>query len=165
MKEKIAEKRGRFLVQELDEDQLNVRCRHYSLLNFKGAQHLFLNDISENLENNNDPNIQILHTSYVFDFKRGKFVDFETTWQIFSKNLRKETEDMNIIFNYSTVDNFHSHSHTDDTLSDLDAITSSHQRVSYTEDNLEFNEYSELGHSNVFVMNPNCSDLQIQRDH
>ena len=163
MKERIAEKRGRFLVQELDEDQINFRSRHYSLINIKGAQHLFSNDICENLENTN---LQILHTSFVYDFKIRIFIDFGSIWQIFSKKLRRETDYMNIIFNYSTVDNFHSHSHSDDTLSEFDAIISSHKVISSnTEDYHEPNEYREIGHSNVFDMNPNNSDNLKEKEH
>jgi hypothetical protein len=163
MKEKVAERRGRFLVQEMDEEQIEIKCRHYSLLNRKEIQHYLVYNQTEISGNNS---LFLLHSSFVLDFSIGKFLNFEEVWQKFSKKLRKETEYMNVMFNYSTVDHYHSHSHTSG-ISDINneneeffAPLVKISEKANTSEGRDREEYSELSHYTVFVMNPQDSDKE-----
>jgi hypothetical protein len=84
------EKKGRFIVQELEEEFKLKQCRHYSIMNRPDIHHFVMN---EKLKPSD-------FRVYVQDVRENKVVNFDIIWDDLAGKLNKETENSDIIFKY-----------------------------------------------------------------
>jgi hypothetical protein len=91
------QRRGRFLVQEVeDRNELllpKMKHRHLSI----GSKKILDNSI-ENTEEIND-----INECYLFNFENNRWIDSNRIWHETLKRIKKESDKMEIIFNYDLV--------------------------------------------------------------
>jgi len=89
------------MIQELNEDDIVSKCRHYSTLN-REMIHLYYNNetLGNALEIFNLNPSENLNMALILDNKQKSWYNIESIWNDFSGKLRNETKDMDIIFNF-----------------------------------------------------------------
>jgi hypothetical protein len=99
--ENSSQRRGRFLVQEIEDknsvDLMKKKSRHYSI----DTKLIHETNVSDNISENNSNNGSTL--SKVMNVMSDKWENVNTIWNSISDRLYDETDDMDIMFNYDLI--------------------------------------------------------------